>query len=99
MSKMLELTAAYDSTDPRLTEYKPVKVLVDVSAIQSVTMGQEESRFCRVALVPSLPAYGESEDGESAVQDQRVLHVYEPYHEIRQILEAERGVVRCVQTK
>lgn len=95
MSKMIEFTAAYDSTDPKLTEHNPVKVLVDLSAIQAVTMGPKGSPFCEVSLTPSLAAYGDSEAGETVVQDQRVLHVLEPYHDILAVLATHRGIVRC----
>ena len=36
MSKLIELTAVYDSTITSISEMKPAKVLVDVDAIQSV---------------------------------------------------------------
>ena len=96
MSTMIELTVAYDSTDAKINEYNPVKALVALQAIQAVTMGQEKSRYCEVALVPSLPAFAEGEQGESVAQDQRVLLVLEPYHEIRAILEKHRGIEKCV---
>jgi hypothetical protein len=56
MSTMIELTVAYDSTDGKINEFNPVKALVALQAIQAVTMGQEKSRYCEVALVPSLAA-------------------------------------------
>lgn len=36
MSKLIELTAVYDSTITSISEIKPAKVLIDVDAIQSV---------------------------------------------------------------
>lgn len=96
MSTMIELTVAYDSTNAKVNELQLVKALVALQAIQAVTMGQEKSRFCEVALVPSLPAFAEGDQGESVAQDQRVLLVLEPYHEIRAILEKHRGIEKCV---
>lgn len=95
MSKMIELTLAYDSTNPKITEFSLVKALVDLRAIQAVTMGEEKSRYCEVALVPSLPEFGEGEQGETLVQNQRILMVLEPYHEIRAVLEKHRGIEKC----
>lgn len=99
MSKMLELTACYDTNDTKVTEQHPVKVLIDLEAIQAVTMKEEGSLFCEVSLRPSFPAYGESDVGETVAQDQRVLLVFEPYHEIRSVLAEHRGVVKCVPTQ
>ncbi len=98
MSKMIELTAAYDSTDPNITDGSLAKVLIDIDSIQSVTMKEEKSRYCEVSLVPSLPAYGESDEGETVVQDQRVLYVLEQYHEIRAVIQEQRGFIRCIQS-
>ena len=99
MSKLIELTAVYDSTITSISEMKPAKVLVDVDAIQSVMKDWETpesdswSRGQQVTLHPSFASYGENEHGEHAVLDQRTLIVRESYEAIRAIIDQERGVI------
>ncbi len=100
MGKLVELTAAYDSTCVSATRNSPVKVLIDLDAIQTVTditdvlVDGGVKQGCHVALVPSLPAFGVGSDGaDKIVQDQRLLVVLESFQFLRSTLRKERGLI------
>ena len=100
MGKLIELTAAYDSTCVSATRNSPVKVLIDVDAIQAVTditdvlVEGGVKQGSHVALAPSIPAYGVGSDGaDKIVQDQRLLVVLESFSFLRASLRTERGLI------
>lgn len=99
-TKLIEVTVIYDSNYLEISDRQPAKMLIAVDSIQTVMQdylppdSPKWPKGTHIALVPSVPAYGESDDGENVVQDQRSVVVRENYEQFVEILAAERGVVR-----
>lgn len=97
MAKMIELHVVYDSEHTAVSELRPVRMLIDVAAIETVMENPIEKdsdawpKGCRVTLTPGIAEYGE---GDEIAQGQRMVVVKEGYEQITAVLSDERGIVR-----
>lgn len=97
MTKFIEFHAVYDSEQTSVSEFRPVRILVDAASIETVMENPIEPgsdkwpKGCRVTLIPGVAEYGE---GDEIAQGQRMIVVKESYEHIAVVLSVERGVVR-----
>lgn len=97
MAKMIEFHVVYDSEHTSVSEFRPVRMLIDAAAIESVMENPIEKnsdawpKGCRITLTPGVAEYGE---GDEIAQGQRTVVVKESYEQIAAVLSDERGIVR-----
>ncbi|MYM92409.1 hypothetical protein [Duganella vulcania] len=97
MAKLIEFHVVYDSEHTAVSEFRPVRMLIDADAIESVMENPIEKnsdewpKGCRVTLTPAVAEFGE---GDEIAQGQRMVVVKESCEQIAGVLADERGIIR-----